>query len=295
MNIVKTDRKIDWLSITLKGNRKWQNFLPFRTLKLTGKGRHGYGQSWHDKETGATIECAANREDMGVHFTLSGDVLQAMRDEFGMTDDGLVKHIADWEGQCSRIDLAIDIFGANFGPKRLNAALRDGSAKIPARKWRYIDGVNLGVQGATVDTGSQKSDKRFRCYDKRAEQAIKDGEAWVRLELQLRRMYARAAIHSCLENGCCGTIGGAIGAYLKWSCTDYQSALADSTPYSEVISRSETNRRKWLLSQVAKALASETYDDAEFMLKFMTAVGNFEDEYRKRDIHADLDHKEKSE
>lgn len=270
---MKVARKIDWLSITLQGVRHWQEFLPFRTLKLDGKGRHGYGQKWIDRDTGATIETASFREDMGTHFTLSGDVLEAMRQEFGMTDDGLVKHMKERGAKCSRIDLAIDCYGANFGPKVLNAALEDGSAKISARKWRFIDGHNSDIRGATIDTGSPKSDKRFRFYDKRAEQGIKDGEAWVRLELQLRRMYARAAISACQDGTVSGAVGSAIGAYLRWSHTDYQTALAGDTSDMEPISRRVTNRRKWLLGQVARALAKEIEIDPDFRTTFDQMVG----------------------
>lgn len=265
---MKTDRKIDWLSITLTGGRNWRDFLPFRKLKPDGKGRHGYGQKWRDLETGAQIETASFREDMGTHFTLSGDVLEALRQEHGMTDDGLVQHMKNWGVKCSRIDLAIDCYGASFGPKELSDALEDGSAKISARKWRYIDGHNADVHGATVDTGSPKSDKRFRCYDKLAEQGIKDGEAWVRLELQLRRMYARAAISACQDGTVSGAVGSAIGTYLKWSHTDYQTALAGATSVMAPISRSLPNRQKWLLGQVARALASEVSLDPDFRAKF---------------------------
>lgn len=261
---MKIDRKIDWLSITLVGSQKWQTLLPFRSLKLDGKGRHGYGQRWIDAETGATIETASNRDDMGTHFTLSGDVLEALRQEFGMTDDGLVKHLTERGVQCSRIDLAIDCFGASFGPGDLNAALNGKTATVRARTWRYIDGHSGTVNGATIDTGAAKSDVRFRFYDKMAEQKIKDGEAWVRLELQCRRMYARAAISACREGSVSGAIGSAIGQYLKWSHIDYQTALAGDMSVMAPISRRISNRRKWLLGQVARALASEIQIDPLF-------------------------------
>lgn len=268
VNIVKIDKKIDWLSITVTGDRNWRDFLPFRQLKPEGKGRHGYGQRWRDIETGAQIETAAFREDMGTHFTLSGDVLEALRQEHGMTDDGMAQHMKNWGVKCSRIDLAIDCFGANFNPGILNDDLENGCAKIRARTWRYIVGHRSSDTGDTIDTGSPKSDVRFRFYDKRAEQRIKDGEAWVRLELQCRRMYARAAISACQDGTVSGAVSSAIGTYLKWSHTDYQTALAGDTSDMAPISRKVPNRQKWLLGQVARALASEVTLDPGFQERF---------------------------
>lgn len=270
---MKINRKIDWLSLTYTGVERWQDLLPFRALKQDGHGRHGYGDKWYDKETGATIETAAFRDEMGTHFTLSGDVLEALRQEHGMDDDALIRRVVDKGCKCSRIDLAIDCFGANFVPKDLSAALDDGSAKIKARKWRFIAGHDGDIQGDTVDTGSPKSDKRLRFYDKTAEQKIKDGEAWVRLELQLRRMYARAAVKACRDGSVCGATGAAIGEYLQWSNDDYQSALVGPISAMQKMHRKETHRREWLLGQVSRALASELRVDPDFRERFDTAVG----------------------
>jgi hypothetical protein len=272
---VEIDRKIDWLSITLVTKRDWRDFLPFRTLKSDGKGRHGYGERWTDKETHAQIETASNREDMGVHFTLTGDVLEALRQEFEMTDDDMVKHMVAWGAKCSRVDLAIDCFGSDFTPKDLSEALNNGDAKITAREWRFIEGHKAKLRGDTVDTGSPKSDKRFRFYDKRAESKIQDGDAWVRLEIQLRRMYARAAIATCAESTVSATASGSIGTFLRWSNDNYRTALVGDASNLPPLPRKETNRRKWLLGQVAQALAKELSVDPDFRNKFDISVGFF--------------------
>lgn len=272
---MKTGKHLDWLSITIPNAANWRNFIPFADLHLEGKGRHGYGQAWVDRRSGARIETASTRDDMGTHLTLSGDVLEYMRQELGAIDDKIIQRIEEFDGKCSRIDLALDIFGANFGPEHLNTALLDGSAKINARVWRYIDGHNSGVRGATIDTGSPKSDRRFRCYDKLAEQGIKDGEAWVRLELQLRRLYATGAVDLCLGAGVPATTSVSIGAYLTWSDTEYLAAIADRGTHLTSLPRRVSNRKKWLLGQVASALADECIIDPYFREKFNIAVNGF--------------------
>lgn len=279
--ILKTSKHLDWLSITLPANRKWQSFIPFAELTLIGKGRHGYGQMWHESRTGATIETASYRDDMGTHLTLSGDVLAALRDDLGATDDTIVERLRQWDGKCSRIDLAIDIFGSTCTPRELNAALLGRTATLPARTWRFIDGHAAGVNGSTIDTGSPTSDRRFRFYDKRAEMRIKDGDAWVRLELQLRRLYARSTVGACAQFGCLPVISATIGEYLTWSNIDYQSAIANGGLIFAPTKRKVSNRQKWLLGQVASALASECLVDKYFRERFNQAVNYFIDEKRK--------------
>lgn len=274
---MKTSRHIDWLSITIGERLNWKALLPFQTLVLIGKGRHGYRQRWEDTETGAIIETGSDNTAMGSHFTLTGGVLSAMRDEFGMTDDGLIDRLTKVGAKCSRIDIAVDCWNAEFTPAKLAEAIRDGSAKWHARTWRYIDGLNTGIRGSTVDTGSTKSDRRFRFYDKRAEQRIKDGESWVRLEMQLRRLYAKKTVVACSQKGTSATIAGCIGGYLEWSEPEYRQALTGDYAEPEPIPRPDSNRRKWLLGQVAMALARELHHDPAFVGKFWTSVGQFLD------------------
>lgn len=268
---------MDWISVTLPSRSNWREFIPFVDLRLEGHGRHGYSQVWIDKRTGARIETGSARDDMGHHITLTGDVLEAMRDDLGMIDDKLAERILAWDGKCSRIDLALDIFGTELGPSTLRTAIINGAAKMRARTWRFIEGHRENLTGDTIDTGSSASDVRLRFYDKRAEQGIKDGEAWVRLELQCRRMYARGTIGACAEHGVSVTASNSIGSYLRWSDTDYQAAIASDDSFTMTIPRGETKRRAWLLGQVAKALATEVAADPVFWMSFEAAVERFKE------------------
>jgi len=272
---MKNGKHIDWLSITLDSDKVWRNFLPFADLRLEGRGRHGYAKAYVDNVTGARIETDALDERMGTHVTLSSEVLDNYRREHGMEDDALCNRIQDWDARCSRIDLAIDIFGASCTPGMLNSALTRGVAKIPARTWRFIDGHRQGINGTTIDTGSSASDRRFRFYDKRAEQRIKDGETWVRLELQLRRLYARSTLGACVEHGVITTTTAQIGSYLEWSHPDYLGAIAGDTGNIVTLPQKLSNRQRWLTGQVAKALAAEITIHPDFLMQFMIAVRHF--------------------
>lgn len=280
--ITKTEKHIDWLSITLDSSKNWRQFLPLTSLHFTGRGRHGYAETFVDSDTGARIETGSLDTSMGHHFTLTGAVLDCLRDNVGMVDNALCNRIQAWEAKCSRIDLAIDIYGAQFTPTDLNQALHAGDAWLPARTWRFIDGHRAKINGATIDTGSPSSDRRFRFYDKRAEQGIKDGEAWVRLELQLRRLYARASVGAIVEHGVSSATSGAIGSYLTWSHPDYLSAIASEGCDWKPIQHKPSARQKWLLGQVAKALADEVTIHPDFIMRFMIAVRAFGEGNAKR-------------
>lgn len=270
---MKTSSHLDWLSFTLSSEQNWRQFLALSNVVSRGKGRHGYAHRYLDLATGTSIETGSMDIAMGHHFTLSGNVLSAIREAGILDDNKLVERIRLFGARVSRVDLALDIWGASFTPDDLAGALRDGTARIPSRTWRFIDGHQQGIEGKTVDTGSPKSDRRLRFYDKRAEQRIKDGEAWVRLELQLRRLYARSALQACGLHGVTAVINGSVAQYLTWQNTDYQAVIAGSTYGAPAIGRQDTSRKKWLLGQVAWALAHEVIDDGKFLERFLTAVG----------------------
>ena len=261
-------RHLDWLDITLHSAANWKRFLPGSEWKQTGKGYHGYKRAWQEVRTGVTAQDGADDPKMTPHITMTGIPLAELKAVNGWSDNDLATMIQKGDCKCSRLDMAIDCWGAEFTPGSLALAIEARSAHVPARTWRYIDGHSGNIHGATFETGAPSSEKRFRFYDKTAEQRIVDGQAWVRLELQLRNIYARFGVGSCAENGTEATITGHIGAYLKWDNPDYQHVLiADSVPPKRQ-ARPLSNRREWLNGQVARALAGELVDDPAYREQF---------------------------
>jgi hypothetical protein len=209
---------------------------------------------------------------MGHHMTLSGEPLAELRALSLTTDDELCRRITAFDGRVSRVDLAIDVWGAKFTPGRLALDIEHKIARIHARTWRLIEGHKNGTDGDTLDTGSQVSDRRFRMYDKGAEKRIKDGVAWMRLELQLRRKFARGAAASCAENGVEATITGHIADCLHWENMDYTEVLIAPSVAPAPIPRCDAKRRMWLKGQVARALAGEIVADDGFRAEFDNVV-----------------------
>jgi hypothetical protein len=279
--VVKIYRHLDWLSVTIPDGLNWRQLLPGLDWRLDGRGKHGYRKRYVDKLTGMAVETDSLDALMGAHFTMTGEPLAELRALRELSDDQLAQDIERMDGKCSRIDMAIDCWGATFTPAELNKAITDGSARVPARTWRFIGGHREGFQGDTVETGSQLSDRRLRFYDKRAEMRIKDGEAWVRLELQLRRLRAKNALASCAENGAAPTITGHMGDYLRWQNEEYSQVLTAESAAPSLIQRTEPKRRAWLKGQVARALAAEIVADDDFKAEFDQMVNFWIDELLK--------------
>ncbi len=280
---MEIEKRIDWLSITLPIESEWRNFIPFPDLISDGKGRHGYAHKFTDRYSGAVIETAAARDDMGHHLTLSGDVLSKIRHDLKVTDAQLVDRVLTWDGQVSRIDLAIDLHGASFTPSDLALAIQNQNAHIRARRWRLICGVEDEFKGETFESGSPKSDKRIRVYDKNAEQKIKDGESWIRLEAQLRRLSALSALTSCAMHGVPATASGVISGALTWNHPDLRAGLVGACTLPSASARTLTNRQRWLMGQVAKSLADESIRKPEFIMEFFHAVNFFRSQYSTPD------------
>ena len=270
---MRVTKHLDWLSVTIPQGENWRKVISPCVFVANSKGgKHGYRSMYRCSETGAILETDSDNEAQGSHFTLTGDCLQNLRNDFGMVDDALCQRFADVDGRCSRIDLTLNLLESSVTPKLLNRALLGHKAHIRARKWRFIAGHDNGVNGDTVDTGSPKSDRRFRCYDKAAESKIVDMVAWTRLELQLRRLYARQSFDSCVNNGVSATVNGSIEDYLAWDNPEYLEALAGDSALPQDVVRKDTNRQRWLLGQVARALANEAHENPEFQARFNLMV-----------------------
>lgn len=265
-------KHIDWLSITFPTDVQLRSVFGTLDWRFSGKGRHGYKFAYRDSITGATYqECAAS-DDMGVHLTLSGDALNMLRSERGGTDDGLLNTCSTLHGYVSRIDLTLNIHEGKVTVQDVYKAVKNGSLRARTSTYRLVEGKRGNILGDTIYLGSPKSDRQLRCYNKAAEMGIVDGAAWLRLELELRALRANAAFQSAVSNGVSAAVSGHVEDFMAWSNSEFKSALAGPSAPPHELPRKETARRKWLLGQVAQALAKECREDVNFRPLFDAAV-----------------------
>jgi hypothetical protein len=220
-------------------------------------------------------------DEMGTHFQLTGDNLTALRQDFGAMDSGLVNRLLHLGAKASRIDLTINIREGKLTPRHIQRAIGSGKAKAKAQASRFIEGKNGDVVGDTFYIGSPTSDRQFRAYDKAAELGVVDGASWLRLELELRRVRANGAFQSIAKNGVDETICGHMVDFLDWGDMEYQSAISGPSVPPDDIPRKATNRQRWLLGQVAQALAREMMVDDEFANTFWCATLDAMRQYKK--------------
>jgi hypothetical protein len=218
------------------------------------------------------METDSDNPEMGSNFQFSGDALEALRREYGATDNGLVAQFVRSRAKVSRIDLTINIHEGSLTPKSVRDAIRSGKAKAKACVSRFIEGKDGDVEGDTFYIGAPSSDRQFRAYNKAAEMGVVNGAAWLRLELELRRLRANGAFQSAAANGVNATVTGHMGDFLDWRNMEYQACLQGPSLPPVDIPRRDSSRQRWLLGQVASALAKEMIVNDEFANRFWQAT-----------------------
>jgi len=271
----------DWLSITLPTGSHPQDIFPLCEFVYVGRGLHGYQHKYTDRITGMVWQEGNSRDDMGCHLTITGEALNMLRSHFGGTDDGIVRTLADWHAYASRIDLTLNIHQGQLTPRKVYSAYKAGNLTAKTKQGRFIEGINGDVSGDTFYLGSPKSDRQFRAYNKTAQLGIVDGAAWLRLELELRNLRANSAYQSCVGNGVPQVVTGHMEDFIRWDNREFRQALSGDSVEPQDIPRKQTNRQRWLLGQVAQALAKEIIEDYTFRQQFDNAVQGFIDETLK--------------
>lgn len=191
---------------------------------------------WDDLDKKASEKV---RSDMGICLEMSGTGCRAF-ESHGFGD--WLKLLTDiTQGQfgkvsITRLDLAYDDHTGILDIYRIESDARDRNLVCKARKVRstWSDDWDEDIQGLTVEIGSRKSDVLVRIYDKAAERGFDHSKHWIRVELQLRKARALAAVMQILNFDSVGKVASGI---LRNYCT-FRSPSSDSnrcrwplTPY----------------------------------------------------------------
>jgi hypothetical protein len=267
-------RHIDWLAVSFPKIQDARNLWPGWSWAFKGRGNHGYKSAYEERSNHATLQQDSDNPEMGAFIQFSGSALQDVRESHNGDDLWLVNSLARLDGKASRIDLAINIHDGTLTPAILRDMLEDGRVKTPAKAWRFVSGKRGDVSGDTLYIGSPQSDVQLRCYDKAAERGIKNGEAWIRLEAELRRYSARSAFRSCADNGVGATCTGCISHVCACNHADFTVAYHGANARPERESRTDANRVKWLCGQCATALAREWIVNPDILERFNKALAS---------------------
>ena len=268
---VRVNRHIDWLSLTFPAELTPSMIWPHDEFVEIGKGLHGYRKMSQSEHFGVVAEWDG-AENMGVHMVFSGDCLAAIREQLLRGHLPVFACASNGQGRASRIDMTINIVGGSLTPTRAHKALQTGKLITKARAWRFVQGNTDGVAGDTLYLGSRDSERFVRIYDKAAERGIVNGEAHLRLELELKGMLARAGLETCMLYGVDAAIVGAFEQCFRWDTPEIDLAFSGPSQALPEFPRKVGNTEKWLLSQCIPALAKLIRLKPEFHAKFVDAL-----------------------
>lgn len=265
-------KHLDWLSLTFPKNTLVQNVFALCDWHYAGGGMHGYKFKYEDSITRMVWYEGAERDDMGCHLTITGEALSMLRSHFGGTDAGVVSNLVSWQPVASRVDLALNIRGGKLTPRKCYEAVKRGALKAKTRSYRFVEGKNGDISGDTLYLGSPQSDRMCRIYDKKAERRLAGVDEWLRIELQTRSDRAKNAFASTRDNGSSSAVAGHLEDFITWDNPEYTEALGWDAVEPDELPVPDRNRRRWLLTQCAPALAKEASMSPEFYNQFLEEV-----------------------
>jgi len=261
--------RVDYLAVTLDETVSGGQWIGLPGVwSEAGRGMYGY-KTKLSHASGALAFCEG-RAGMGVHIQLSGQVLSKWRDD-GATDRDIVQHYHALSAKVTRADAAIDIVGGDPARRTMPKALYEGfqarhqmdAARQVITKVQGARLVDNSDGGQTLYLGAPKSDRFLRVYDKAVESKTIDYGVWVRLELELKNMLARAFVYQvattentrAVINGCISDIATFSGY------PDIETALDG---YDNIHFETPTkipNRKQWLLTQVVQAMVNQIVEE----------------------------------
>jgi len=280
---MKTYAHLDWVAVTFPHQEGYGSLMPAAVycapFREARGGRHGYSRMLAN-ENGAQI-LMNGTVAQGIHFILPGQALLAVRAE-GVIDKELAAYIAAHHGRASRVDLAVNILDGKMTIKDLREAWSRGEAKTEARKATQVTG--LSDQGDTLYIGSGLSNRYFRAYNKAAQ--VNDSEAWIRLELECKRVLAAATLQAiAISADTRAYINAAIVDFVDFpTLPEFQQATRDRNAEIPHMVRKMTKTYRWLIETIAPCLARYEVEHPKEDIEraFLTAWDIARKEWSKR-------------
>jgi hypothetical protein len=261
---------MDWLTKSFSWARHPGEILPtaIKSFYVEGDAQPftHYDRAWRLR-CGGTFHMSRDKKQ-GCRLDLTGDNLAYIRENTGLTCEGLCKLLAEnpLHKRTTRLDYCFNARG-DGDIDALYAWCDSGAYKgrLKLNKAHKIPGEWGGI---TVPFGSQKSDFFVRAYDKGAE--MKNlSLAWARVEAQFRGDYAQNAVTDALGGMPLAVhtrtkINQSIGEIpIEW----WKNALAGENGDITKIARKETkwlNRMNQLMNEIMKK-ATENPEILEYL------------------------------
>lgn len=303
---------VDWLSFTLTEpctSEAAVSMLGYALddFQLLPRGLNGYRSQFRHSAYSISIQFEG-REGMGVHVDISGSAIQDVLDHYrrkhsiptpfgydayetSSFDSTVMADLLSEiqaNGHITRLDLAIDDFGAKFFTlPELSKILASDSFVSKFRKWKELIERQNGSDciGHTIYLGSRSSAIMLRVYDKQLEQnekLLKCGGSpilrpWVRWELELKAERAQEAAKMLISGLSLNDVTfGVLSNYLRLIRSDnarkdrcsilpkwqlFIDGIKRLALYCPAELKTLDDTRRWLMKQIAASLAAVVIAD----------------------------------
>lgn len=191
----------------------------------------------------------SQRPEMGIHCVLSGVVCSNLREHL----PAICRLVWHMGGRISRLDLALNDLCGRINPLEATKHIEAGKVKCRAKEYPTYNDPRAG--GYTQYCGKMASEVHLCLYNKSAEM----GELGflVRAEIRFKGKKADKAAKAFLEHQDCRPLILGFVDFPEWR--EWQDVFA-VTPQTIEGERRDTNRVRWLLTQVAASIAKEVVE-----------------------------------
>lgn len=246
-----TTQQIDWLSMTFPIDTKdlFPDGLPTETQKADAYNAYDIGETYAD---GRQVFRHSTRTDMGIHVQMSGKCCARLQPKLAE----IVSHAWRQGGKVTRIDLALNDICSKIHAEDATEFIRSGEQVCRAKEYPIRSDPHKG--GYSQYAGKMSSEAHVVIYDKSAEQ----GEVGfhVRVEIRFKGKKADKAAHTYLQLKDCRAI---IRGFLDFPTWKGWMEVFSEAPITIPSETHDSNRVRWLLTQVAASLAKQVIFEGE--------------------------------
>lgn len=246
-----TSQQIDWLSLTYP--RIAEVIFPdeLTTDASTSASFNAYdnAQTYTD---GRVLLWHSTRQEMGQHCVLSGKTCSTLRASL----DKIIYRCWEVGGHVSRIDLALNDLTSRIHAEDSTEYIKRGEQVCRAKE--YPVRTDPRMAGYSQYAGKMASEVHVCIYDKSAEQ--KEAGFHVRVEIRFKGKKADKAAHTYLQLADCRPI---IKGFLDFPTWDGWQSVFTEVPVNIPAEKMDSDRVKWLLTQVSAALAKQVMAEGE--------------------------------
>lgn len=246
-----TTQQIDWLSMTfpITAERLFPDGLPTETSPTKAYNAYDIGEVYAD---GRVVFRHSTRSDMGIHVQMSGRACQANVEIL----PEIIRTCWRNAGRVTRVDFALNDHVSRIHAEDATQFILRGEQVCRAKEYPTRSDPHNG--GYSQYAGKMASEVHVCIYDKSAEQG--ESGFHVRVEVRFKGKKADKAAYAYLQREDCRPL---ILGFLDFPTWEGWKSLFSVEPMTIPAEKKDSDRVRWLLTQVAAALAKQVIAEGD--------------------------------